>query len=171
MARQENSPRIGSSQARLGRTTCGIAVGVIRRPGRPRDGAAFGHPGPNLVQLRRRCDRSRRSHLEDHRANFGRGSVAAARRGTKIPQCAARPDAVRRNLVGDDRCLAQHGPSAPRRKERAKLAGRRRRQLPMPRPANRLPGEIDLTRCGQIIAVRELTNNAGSASRRVAGPS
>ena len=46
----------------------------------------------------------------------------------------ARPEriACRRNIVGDDRCSAQNGPPAPRRKERAKLASRPSKALRKP---------------------------------------
>ena len=149
MARQENSPRIGSCQARLGRTACGIAVRIVRRPGWAGDGSAFGHPGPDLVQLRRRCHRSRRSHLENHRADFGRGGVALARRGPEIPHCAAgaacqpverrrsrsvpcseRPFSSSRKRTNEaglsrERGRGRHRPRRPAHRRRSRALGRR----------------------------------------------
>ena len=76
----------------------------------------------------------------------------------------ARPErlAGRRNLVGDNRRSAQNGPSAPGGKERAKLAGGRRRQPPTaPMRSTGSRGEPELPAPGvDHRAFRELTNTS-----------
>ena len=83
---------------------------TVRRPGGPGDGSATRDPGGYLVQLRGRCDCSRRGRPEDHRADLDRAGLAAARQGSQISP-ATQPGTERscRQAGHDRRCSLADG--------------------------------------------------------------